>query len=232
LWHYAVQTTSVPSGAKSVYQDVSNNTAVAVIPYGRGEIVFVAFDWYNAVPVGTQDNGWLGILGNAVVEVTTSSSGLVYRTDLDAGLASFEVYNTNTNAWTSLNPIDNAGQLGVGPDGTLFMVNRATGFLQAYSPASDTWSNIMATPFAGRSFGTLEVTNSGKFYYWTMQYGGIETDRLYYTTGVCRSGPSGRSGSPSRRCATSNRYRAAAGDSGSNRVSGFGTVSGLVRRPG
>lgn len=59
---------SLPGGAATMYADGANATVVA-FNYGDGEIVFLAWDWFDAQPVGTQDGGWLNVLTRAVAEV-------------------------------------------------------------------------------------------------------------------------------------------------------------------
>ncbi len=57
--------------AYSIYQFNDTGidfTAVALIPFGAGRIVFLAWDWYDGVPIGSQDNGWLEILEAATLE--------------------------------------------------------------------------------------------------------------------------------------------------------------------
>jgi hypothetical protein len=65
----ALLESSLPSGSRSIYEN-GNNSAVAVMPYGLGKIVFTGWDWYNARPTGSQDGGWLTVLDSAVDEVT------------------------------------------------------------------------------------------------------------------------------------------------------------------
>jgi len=68
---------SLPAGSRSIYQDVgASYTTVAVITCGFGKIVFLAYDWYNAAPRGTQDGGWDEVLGRAVLEAATPSYAL------------------------------------------------------------------------------------------------------------------------------------------------------------
>src|SRR5262249_46282179 len=57
--------TSLPVGASSLYES-SGQTAVALIPWGAGRIVYLAWDWFNAVPLGTATGGWLPVLESAV----------------------------------------------------------------------------------------------------------------------------------------------------------------------
>ncbi|HOW97594.1 MAG TPA: PPC domain-containing protein [Kiritimatiellia bacterium] len=62
---------SLPPGSSSLYQFESGgdaDTTVAVIPYGAGRAVFLAWDWYNGAPVGMQDKGWNGILLSALAQ--------------------------------------------------------------------------------------------------------------------------------------------------------------------
>jgi hypothetical protein len=62
-----LQTTSLPTGALSIYEN-AGQSMVALIRYGSGKIIFLGWDWYNAAPVGSQDSGWLQVLASAVTE--------------------------------------------------------------------------------------------------------------------------------------------------------------------
>ena len=44
---------------------------VALIPYGGGQVGFLGWDWYDAAPVGSQDGGWLEVLGCVLDEATS-----------------------------------------------------------------------------------------------------------------------------------------------------------------
>jgi uncharacterized repeat protein (TIGR01451 family) len=57
-------TNTLPPGALSLYES-SGQSAVALIPRGAGAVVFLGWDWYNAVPIGGSDNGWLAVLDTA-----------------------------------------------------------------------------------------------------------------------------------------------------------------------
>src|SRR5207249_3630288 len=59
---------SLPVGGLSIYEN-SGQSAVAEIPFGGGKIIYLGWDWYNAVPIGTQDGGWLTVLESAVLEL-------------------------------------------------------------------------------------------------------------------------------------------------------------------
>lgn len=64
---YAMEPTSLPVAARIIYQAPGGGrVAVTVIPQGRGAIVILAYDWYNAEPHGGQDGGWTEILHRAL----------------------------------------------------------------------------------------------------------------------------------------------------------------------
>lgn len=60
---YPLTTSSLPSGSTSIYE-TSTGTYVAILPYGSGKIIFLAYDWYS----GTSSNNWETILENAILE--------------------------------------------------------------------------------------------------------------------------------------------------------------------
>lgn len=60
-----LSTASLPLGTLSIYDDGSS-TAVAMIPYDDGMIIIICWDWYDAVPTGSQDGGWLEVLYRAM----------------------------------------------------------------------------------------------------------------------------------------------------------------------
>ena len=57
----------LPAGAKTIYQDSTGGTEVASVPFGSGRVVYLAYDWFDAAPVGAQDGGWLEVLARAVL---------------------------------------------------------------------------------------------------------------------------------------------------------------------
>lgn len=63
---YTVDPTSLPTGAKIIYQGASSSVVVATIPQGRGTITLLSWDWYNAEPHGSQDGGWIEVLRRAL----------------------------------------------------------------------------------------------------------------------------------------------------------------------
>src|SRR5262249_55922609 len=38
--------------------------------FGSGKIIFLGWNWYDAVPLGRQDGGWLTVLSSAIEETT------------------------------------------------------------------------------------------------------------------------------------------------------------------
>ena len=56
----------LPVGAKSLYQTAGGVSSLVQIPFGEGTVFFVGSDWYDTLPVGSQDGGWLGALDAAV----------------------------------------------------------------------------------------------------------------------------------------------------------------------
>ena len=59
--------TSLPSNALDLYT-IGSGVAVADIPFGAGQIVYLGWDWYDAAPNGSQNNGWLKVLKSAIGE--------------------------------------------------------------------------------------------------------------------------------------------------------------------
>lgn len=66
---YGFTLPSLPGGALSIY---ANGTAsiVTLMNFGAGEIVQLGWDWFDAAPIGSTDEGWLSVLDRAVLEVT------------------------------------------------------------------------------------------------------------------------------------------------------------------
>lgn len=64
---YYFDPATLPTGGKSIYAIGSNTGAsVAYIPQGRGVVVLIGWDWYQAAPHGPQDGGWLEVLRRAL----------------------------------------------------------------------------------------------------------------------------------------------------------------------
>ncbi|MDF7825877.1 hypothetical protein P4B35_17745 [Pontiellaceae bacterium B12227] len=60
---------SLPAGSISLYEVTSGTnvySSVALVPEGSGQLILLAYDWWNAAPNGTQDGGWNGMLERSV----------------------------------------------------------------------------------------------------------------------------------------------------------------------
>lgn len=62
-YSYAVD--SVPEGAQVHYRN-ETDAAVVTFPQAKGTAVSLAWDWYDAAPLGSQDGGWNSVLDTAV----------------------------------------------------------------------------------------------------------------------------------------------------------------------
>jgi hypothetical protein len=61
----AVLASSLPDTALAIYADAAGNSVVTQIPYQGGHILILGWDWFDAAPAGSQDGGWLTVLGTA-----------------------------------------------------------------------------------------------------------------------------------------------------------------------
>ena len=55
----------LPAAAVPLYTDGSGNAVVTMIPYGKGYIFLFGWDWFNAEPAGSVDDGWNAVLATA-----------------------------------------------------------------------------------------------------------------------------------------------------------------------
>lgn len=64
----SLDATTLPEGSITVYEGSgTNESVVTMIPYNSGKIYVMGWDWYDAIPIGSQDDGWLAIL-RAILE--------------------------------------------------------------------------------------------------------------------------------------------------------------------
>jgi hypothetical protein len=63
---YALDPTSLPAAARIIYQGAGGGVVVAAIPQGRGTVVILCWDFYNAEPHGSQDGGWIDVFRRAL----------------------------------------------------------------------------------------------------------------------------------------------------------------------
>ncbi|MBI5384078.1 MAG: immunoglobulin domain-containing protein [Verrucomicrobia bacterium] len=68
-------TSSLPPSAQRIYLG-SQDSAVAMIPFGSGRIIYLGWSWYDAEPLGAQDGGWLNVLDSAIREAAVATNAL------------------------------------------------------------------------------------------------------------------------------------------------------------
>lgn len=56
---------SLPAGSTVLHQN-EYGAAAAVMPAGLGRVVWLGWNWYDALPVGYQNGGWIAALGAAI----------------------------------------------------------------------------------------------------------------------------------------------------------------------
>jgi len=59
---WALEMTTIPLTATTVYPDYNGDGVVTLIPEGAGNILLLGWNWFDAYPTGGQDNGWLPLL--------------------------------------------------------------------------------------------------------------------------------------------------------------------------
>jgi len=72
---FALGISSLPPGSLSIYEN-GGQSVVAEIPFGGGKIIYLGWDWYDAVPIGAQNGGWLTVLESAVLELGPTPLGI------------------------------------------------------------------------------------------------------------------------------------------------------------
>ena len=77
---------SLPSNALNLYH-YGNGVAAADIPFGAGQIVYLGWNWFDAAPDGSQNNGWLKVLKSAISETDHKI----------VGTNGSDVFDTNTS---------------------------------------------------------------------------------------------------------------------------------------
>jgi hypothetical protein len=63
----ALLASSLPTFAVSLYENAAGDSTVAGFHYGRGQIIWLGWDWNNALPApGAQDGGWNDVLHHSI----------------------------------------------------------------------------------------------------------------------------------------------------------------------
>ena len=70
----ALEAASLPDFAKSLYETAGGDSTVAAFQFGRGQIVWLGWDWYRA---DMQDGGWLDILKQSVGVTDFEPNGVI-----------------------------------------------------------------------------------------------------------------------------------------------------------
>ncbi len=71
---------SLPTTARSLY--TSNDQAVVMLlEWGNGRVIYLGWDWFDAAPTGSQDNGWLTVLSSAIRQgpLPPSAPGIILQ---------------------------------------------------------------------------------------------------------------------------------------------------------
>lgn len=58
--------TNLPTGSTCMYENAGSDCVVFTVTYGSGSVISLGWDWYNAAPTGTLDNGWIEVLDRSV----------------------------------------------------------------------------------------------------------------------------------------------------------------------
>ena len=61
-----VQTATLLTGSSAIYTTTDGDSVLTFISRGSGSIVIVGWDWYDAQPTGSKDDGWLTVLDLAI----------------------------------------------------------------------------------------------------------------------------------------------------------------------
>ena len=93
---------SLPAGSSSIYSS-SGQSIVTVLPYGSGRVIFLGWDWYEAVPLGCQSGGWLPVLASAVTYGGTIGHFGPYNDNLGNPIAFGQIPPLQTNTLTGFN---------------------------------------------------------------------------------------------------------------------------------
>ena len=70
--------------ATSLYEDGAGDSTIAAFQYGKGQVVWLGWNWENAAPsLGTQDSGWLSVLDRAISHAEGPSGNVIEGTKKD-----------------------------------------------------------------------------------------------------------------------------------------------------
>jgi hypothetical protein len=70
---------SLPKGAVTYYETANGESTVWGFQFGKGQVIMLGWDWKNAKPLGSDDNGWLDVLDSAVSRTDGDPAGNIIR---------------------------------------------------------------------------------------------------------------------------------------------------------
>lgn len=69
-------TASLPAGSKAIYE-VGGVATVSLTQFGAGQILHLGWDWFDAKPFGSQDDGWLDVLNRGIDQLDAADPAAV-----------------------------------------------------------------------------------------------------------------------------------------------------------
>lgn len=57
---------NLPAGSTCMYENTTGDCTVFTVAIGSGAVISLGWDWYNAAPTGTGDDGWLDVLSRSM----------------------------------------------------------------------------------------------------------------------------------------------------------------------
>jgi Ca2+-binding RTX toxin-like protein len=74
----ALEAASLPAFATSLYETAEGNSTVAAFQFGKGQVIWLGWDWNNAAPSpGSQNGGWNDILLRSISTTDLIPNGVV-----------------------------------------------------------------------------------------------------------------------------------------------------------
>jgi type VI secretion system Hcp family effector len=171
----ALQQTSLPATALSIYAASPQETTVVWSPIGNGGLTYLGWDWTGAAPTGPLDGGWLNVLDRAAgtpateqhfLTVTRSGAGSGTVTSapagIDCGASCIANYDAGTlvtlSASSDVNSVF-AGWSGdcAGPGECVVTMDAAKAVTATFTPVQ----HALTVTLAGSGSGTVTSAPAG-----------------------------------------------------------------------